>query len=187
MTSRYTDNGDLESKLKIRRYFLERYHRAQPPRVFDACQGEGLIWNAIRREFEVASYLGVDLKPKPGRLKIDSVRFLSQIGWAFDVIDVDVYGEPWKHWDVIQRFAPVGDLTVFLTMGVRNVQNLSHDALLSLGIPFRIPVSMHRVLVPELIRTRIFGTHDRVRVTEVVEIPNGRSNARYFGIRAKIL
>src|ERR1700756_3921286 len=98
-----TDNFNLEAKLELRRYFLRGYHQQDPPNVFDACQGDGVIWATLRGEFKVGFYLPVDLKPKKGTPRVDSVRVLDQEGWTFDVIDVDTYGVPWKHWFAILK------------------------------------------------------------------------------------
>ena len=47
-----TDNANLPAKLALRRYFLNKYHTSQKPLVFDACQGEGVLWETIRRSFK---------------------------------------------------------------------------------------------------------------------------------------
>lgn len=110
-----TDNSHLPEKLALRRHFLRAYHAA-PPRVFDACQGSGILWRALRQEFDVRSYWGVDVQHARGRLKIDSVRVLAQPGWDFDVIDVDTYGSPWRHYFALLPNVTRA-VTVFLTVG----------------------------------------------------------------------
>lgn len=110
-----TDNHDPRQKLQLRRYFLHKYHR-DGANVFDCCQGSGLLWRTLRAEFPVNGYWGVDLKQKKGRLKIDSVRILQQEGWNQDVIDVDTYGSPWKHWMAMMPNVKQ-PTTVFLTIG----------------------------------------------------------------------
>lgn len=122
-----TDNRNLDAKLEVRRHFLRKYH-SQPGavvRVLDCCQGDGLIWDRLRSEFPVASYWGVDVKPKRGRLAVKSERVLAQPGWRQDVIDVDTYGTPWTHWLAMLpnlKRGPflrddVSGVTVFLTLG----------------------------------------------------------------------
>ncbi|HZU48538.1 MAG TPA: hypothetical protein VFA16_15010, partial [Mycobacterium sp.] len=96
MAQTKTDNGNLEAKLGLRRHFLRRYHMENKPMVLDCCQGDGIIWRKLRQEFE-CDYWGVDVKPKRGRLSIDSVRILAQPGWPHDVLDIDTYGSPWRH------------------------------------------------------------------------------------------
>ncbi len=112
-----TDNHDLAAKLELRRYFLRKYHAAGLIDVLDCCQGSGLLWGALRKEFSVTSYWGLDLKPKKGRLKLDSIRVLSQSGWPQNVVDVDTYGTPWKHWNALlpNLSRPT---SVFLTWGM---------------------------------------------------------------------
>lgn len=93
-----TDNKDPAAKLELRRHFLRTYHARGPVHVLDCCQATGFLWRTLRAEFAVTSYWGLDLKPKKGRLQLDSVRVLQQRGWNQNVVDVDTYGSPWKHW-----------------------------------------------------------------------------------------
>ena len=111
-----TDNDNLEAKLELRRHFMRTYHADGLARVFDCCQGSGTIWGRLRREFTVARYWGADQKRRAGRLKIDSARVLEAPGWSDDVLDVDTYGAPWRHWWAILEHGR-GPLTVFLTVG----------------------------------------------------------------------
>jgi ubiquinone/menaquinone biosynthesis C-methylase UbiE len=87
--SKKTDTHDPRAKLDLRRHFLEKYHADGTARVLDCCMGSGFIWREIRKEWPVAEYLGLDAKPKKGRLKIDSARYLEAGGWSHDVIDVE--------------------------------------------------------------------------------------------------
>ncbi|MEP0846051.1 MAG: hypothetical protein HRF50_04420 [Phycisphaerae bacterium] len=137
-----TDNADPAAKLELRREYLRTYHASQPPAVFDCCQGGGLLWRTLRAEFEIGSYWGVDLKPKHGRLKIDSVRILEQPGWSFDVVDVDTYGSPWGHWAALLPHT-MKPLTIFLTWGSAVFRACPSEALDAMGARFR----RHRVAV----------------------------------------
>lgn len=186
-----TDNGDMEAKLALRRYFLGRYHASDDrPNVLDCCQGSGLIWTALRKEFDLAGYWGVDQKPKAGRLRMDSRRILAQSGWPQNVVDIDTYGMPWKHWVAmlpnVQR-----PTTVFLTLGQRTtgtVGAVDKESLASAGLTFRrlkLPAAFHVKLA------QVFPAHCLARaidhgmkITECVEAlsPIAR-NARYFGVR----
>lgn len=186
-----TDNGDLAAKLALRRYFLGRYHCGDDlPRVLDCCQGSGLVWAALGKEFDLAGYWGLDQKPKPGRLKLDSRRVLSQAGWPQNVIDIDTYGLPWKHW--VAMLPNVSrPTTVFLTLGQRvtgTVGNVDGESLASVGLAFRrlkLPKAFHVKLarlfpVYCLARAAEFG----LKIIEAVEATTpGRKNARYFGVR----
>lgn len=110
-----TDNGDFNAKLALRKYFLDKYEHKN---VFDACQGSGKIWSILRKTYAIDQYFGVDVKPKKGRLKVDSFRILNQPGWSFDVIDIDTYGSPWKHFKAVIDFKPSHPITLFLTDGL---------------------------------------------------------------------
>jgi hypothetical protein len=90
------DNKRLAEKIAVRQYFLRKYH-GSAARVFDCCQGAGLVWKKIRQSFDVKSYWGVDLKVRKGRVSMNSVEVLRR-KLVDNVIDVDTYGEPWEHW-----------------------------------------------------------------------------------------
>ncbi|MEN3369967.1 MAG: hypothetical protein V7609_2110 [Verrucomicrobiota bacterium] len=107
--SKKTDNHNPDAKLTLRRHFLNRYHVPivaygdTSIRVLDCCQASGRLWGVLRREFAGVEYWGVDVRPKKGRLKIDSVRILDQPGVTQNVIDIDTYGSPFKHWMALLR------------------------------------------------------------------------------------
>lgn len=110
------DNGNLPAKLKLRRYFMDKYHAGGDANVLDCCQGSAVIWNTLRNEYDLAGYWGIDEKFRAGRIQIDSAKILAQRGWPQNVIDIDTYGTPWKHW---MNMLPHVErqLTVFLTIG----------------------------------------------------------------------
>jgi len=115
MTAKKTDNHNLGAKLALREYFLGKYH-GSGAHVLDCCQGDQVIWSALRKKFRIQTYWGLDKKPKVGRLKLDSVRVLEQPGWTQDVVDIDTYGSPWKHWSAMLPHV-VRPMSVFLTIG----------------------------------------------------------------------
>lgn len=180
-----TDNHNLSAKLDLRRYFLRKYHADKPPSVLDCCQGSGVIWAKLREEFEVASYWGVDLKSKKGRLKIDSVKILSQPGWTQDVVDVDAYASPWKHWAAIQANGQF-PLTVFLTRGSHSLETLDTFEKAAIGLRFEreIPGAFwpKLQLMDMAIRYCVARTCDGIIIREAVEAVSD-GNARYVGVR----
>src|SRR5436190_13053268 len=150
-SSKKTDNHNLPAKLELRRYFLRKYHCIQEnrPDVLDCCQATGRIWRTLF-EFPLAGYWGVDLKPKKGRLSIDSVKILDQPGWTQNVVDVDTYGSPWKHWFALLRNCK-HPVTVFLTIGMVKVGGGNYDRTLlaSAGITFE------RLEIPNSLGARV--------------------------------
>lgn len=180
-----TDNHNLRAKLDLRRHFLRVYH-ADGARVLDCCQGHGVIWSRLRSEFHVRSYLGLDVKPKPGRLLVDSSRFLAAGGWTENVIDIDTYGEPWKHWNAVIdtiRYAT----TIFLTIGSvssghgSNVSGAERKAL-GLG-DLHIPASFTiKMIRPLSMPYHLFGRLDAGQILEIKESMT-EGNARYIGVR----
>jgi len=179
-TSKQTDNKHLIVKLELRRYFLTKY--AEPFRVFDCCQGDGVIWSTLQREFPIENYYGVDLKPKPGRLKIDSLKILQQPGWTDNVIDIDTYGAPWSHWEAVVRHCE-RPLTVFLTWGRLNMTATENALEQKMGIPFDVPSSLSSQLGAEAVRWAFHTNQcNLVEVKEALE-PTYKSRTRYFGAR----
>jgi len=182
-----TDNHNLDAKLDLRRHFLRRYH-ASGANVFDAFQGSGKIWSTLRNEFSVSGYWGVDVKPKRGRLKIDSARVLDQPGWPFDVIDLDAYGLPWKHYRAVLTHGR-RDLTIFLTVGSLTMggSGLSNELRSILGITLNgIPNAVSAKINEGFTKYCLGGCWDiGYQSSECIEALNRGGNARYFGIRLK--
>lgn len=183
-----TDNSRLPEKLALRRYFLRRvFASATSAYVFDACQGSGVLWSALRKEFPVR-YWGVDQKRKAGRLAINSVRVLEQPGWDFDVVDIDTYGSPWKHWlALLPRVRK--RTTVFLTIGVVKIFGGGADtAVLKLaGLNFRtlkLPPSFGGKLADYLLDHVLAEPYRHgLRIEHLAEAEVlGRSNMRYIGV-----
>lgn len=189
---RKTDNSSPAAKLALRRMFLKKYHADDPPDVLDCCQGEGRIWKQLRLDgFEVASYWGVDLKPQRGRLRIDSIKILSQRGWTQNVIDIDTYGSPWKHYlAMLPRVKhPV---TVFLTIGVGGPGRIrvGREELDAMGLPDGVKSMSGAITHPlldhaihcSLTRAYAYGL-EIVEALEVYEPPLSKWRTRYYGVR----
>jgi len=183
-----TDNGNLVAKLELRRHFLRKYHADGKASILDCCQGGGVIWSQLRSEFAVARYWGVDVKPKKGRLGIDSVRILEQPGWMQNVIDVDTYGEPWPHWFAVLRNLSQ-PTTVFLTAGKKNNTTASNQVLGLAGIRFKrakLPLAIRAKLYGRLTDFAMFTIPPSVRIVEAAEAGMGREcDTRYIGIRVE--
>jgi len=184
-----TDNHDLRAKLELRRYFLRKFHADDPPDVLDCCQGGGLLWKQLRKEFMTRSYWGVDLKPKRGRVKLDSVRILQQPGWPQNVVDIDTYGSPWKHWAAMLPNAK-GPITVFLTVGQRitgTVGKVSKGAIEALGLKgmyANLPAGFHPKLAGHVLRYCLaMGCDYGIMLIEVLEAETDNRNVRYIGVR----
>lgn len=181
------ENSHLEVKLLLRRHFLGRYHHTGDRRVFDGFQARGLLWSILRKEFPLTTYWGVDVQEKKGRIKIDSARVLAQPGWRENIIDLDAYGSPWKHW-LGMLSAAERSLTVFLTVGSR--KGIQRRPLMKmekalLEIPFKLPRAIGANLVPLTLNWMLAQACERFDVAEACEaVPS--TTARYFGIRLEL-
>lgn len=181
------DNSDLQAKLDLRRHFLNKYHKDKPPRVLDCCQGDGVIWSTLRREFAIASYWGVDIKRKDGRLKIDSARILSQPGWTQDIIDIDTYGSPWKHYSAIKHTISK-PATVFLTIGQWQMgtdgEILKAINIADLQPPPGISSQLHDFALSYLLTS---GCDSDIIPIEAIEAERHMAgHARYVGVRLDV-
>jgi hypothetical protein len=184
--SKKTDNHDPRAKLLLRRYFLDKYHAEGNADVLDCCQAGGFLWTELRTTHKVARYWGVDLKPKKGRLKIDSERILQQSGWPQNVIDIDTYGSPWKHWVAILKSLPRA-VTVFLTIGNQNSTAMSpnsHGAnVLGMNFPPSTPQSISGVIARKHdVDYALAYALKSAKIIECVEA-SSTGNARYIGVR----
>jgi hypothetical protein len=182
------DNHDPLAKLLLRRYFMHKYHDDGSARVLDCCMGSGFLWREIRKCLPVSEYLGLDLKPKKGRLKIDSARYLEAGGWDHDVIDIDTYGAPWKHWIQVLHHAPC-PVTVFLTNGINRTGGggtLGKEAISAMGLQsLNIPNSIQGHLNQISVSYCLSACYDYGMIPiEAVEAAS-TGNARYFGVRLR--
>lgn len=184
MITKKTDNGNFSGKLDLRRYFLDRYPYCS---VLDCCQGSKNIWKILQEEYRPKKYLGVDIKPKKGRLQVDSARILGQPGWKFDVIDIDTYGSPWVHWQNALTYGQT-DMTIFLTIGLVKVMGgrISKELMHWLGIdsfdpavPPSLAAKLNAISLPYCLgRAEKHNYH----IVEALEAPPAK-NARYIGVR----
>lgn len=177
------DNNNPQAKLDLRRHFLRKYHADGRARVMDCCSGGGLLWHTLRREFVVESYWALDVKPKRGRLSIDSSRVLAQPGWIEDVIDVDTYGFPWTHYGA--ALASVKQpTTFFLTVGNFHLtpSDLIKDALGmgKLRVPKQLLAKLYHTAAPILLSPACHGRPD-LRVIEARQAT--KLTSRYYGLR----
>jgi hypothetical protein len=186
--SKKTDNGFLSSKLSLRHHFLNAYH-PEGCDVLECCQGQGVMWSYLERDHHVRSRVGIDLKPKAGRIPADSARLLAQYGWAQDVVDIDTYGSPWAHFDaVIQHWDT--SVTVFLTWGIimmRGGGTIPQPVRRALGIPdtWTIPPSMTQRVCEQSLSYCLKQASKRFKIIECKESPRG-THARYIGVRLEI-
>lgn len=196
------DNSKLFSKLKLRRHFLNMYHRGDShPRVLDCCQGSGVIWDTLRKEFDIGNYLGVDLKAKTGRLTIDSKKLLTSDTLNYDIIDVDVYGQPWEHYEAALPHIKK-PTTFFLTLGSAGVGYAPISKLVARRVDFfldKLEFQFGKTLIEgQIIPPAIFkkvitlgidyclaeAWRYGLRVINLMESSAGPT-AQYFGVRVE--
>lgn len=179
-----TDNKALAPKLAIRRHLLTTFHAGTIPSVFDACQGGGVLWTRLREEFE-CRYWGVDVKLKKGRVAVESSRVLEQPGWDFDVVDIDTYGAPWKHYAAVCRNL-TKPTTVFLTIGstlwLGAMDTTSLEALGLASLMNKMPKSFRRKVTPLGVDHCVAMCYT-YNVEAVAAWRASAGNATYYGIR----
>lgn len=185
MQGTQTDNKFFGTKIRLRRFYLQKYHQRGPFSVFDTCCGDGHIWRELRKDFPRIEYFGADHVKTA--LKVDSARLCQDPAYAqFDVIDIDTYGSPWSHYfNLLPNIKK--PTTIFLTIGSSGARN-------------NMPNVMRAVLgldqfkyIPTSILARINGTigtdycimHAERFGLAVSDIREGfpKKNARCIGLR----
>jgi hypothetical protein len=140
----------------------------------------------LLKEYSPA-YLGVDVKEKKGRLRIDSEKILAQPGWNYDVIDIDTYGSPWGHWENALRFSG-HDLTIFLTIGMVKVGGgqTSNEVMRWLGfdafspkIPSSLASKCSALAIPYCLARAL---RHNFQIVEALSAERSKS-AEYIGVR----
>lgn len=181
-----TDNHNLRAKLELRRHFLRAARFRRPISVVDCFSGSEVIWSTLAREFKVAEYLALDMKEKRGRLKMDSVRYLQNQAWTHDVVDLDAYGSPWRHFfEVVQRCNSNGrPMVVFLTIGNTLFKGQQKEALEFLGIPFKLPTAIQGQLA-DLVFEHCLAAPlvSGLSIERAAEALNPGGSARYVGLQ----
>jgi len=131
------DNSHFDIKLDIRKKYLNKYGGNA---VLDCCQGDMRLWGELRKEYPNLKYMGVDLKPKRGRHKVDSARLLKIEGIVWDVVDIDTYGNPFDHYQNLCTTLN-HECTVFLTYGtsVGGLTQTSNAQKSMIGLPRKTP------------------------------------------------
>lgn len=177
----------MSAKLLLRRYFVDKYHQDAAPSVMDCCAGDSTIWNILRKEYNIGNYWGLDKKHIRGRHRIDSARVLEIPGWSADIIDIDTYGSPWRHYFAMLSNLQ-GPVTVFLTVGHVSIGGgrACRETLKSIGCTFRTlecPSSLEVFAEKIALSYCLTKTYDYdilIREAQEAVVPG---NARYIGVR----
>ncbi len=187
-----TDNHNLKAKLELRRHFLRAANYGRPISVCDCFSGSEVIWGALAKEFKVGFYLALDVKAKRGRLKLDSFRYLQNQAWSHDVVDLDAYGSPWRHFfEVIKRLSADGaqgltrpTILVFLTIGNTVWNQQQAEALACLGIPFEVPAAIEGQLADLVFDCCLAAPLSAgLCIQEAAEALNPGGSCRYIGLK----
>lgn len=191
MRTKKTDNSNLGSKLALREYFLNKYDKHEL-RVIDCCSGNGILWNNLKNKFTLKIYVPVDMKRISGQLQVDSVRLLSLKPLNYNVVDIDTYGSPWKHWLALLPNI-ILPTTVFLTIGSTSTgpgSTLSKIERMTLKLNFtrlKIPASFMIKLFRKIaVDFMLALARKHCTIIEAIESESG-SNARYIGVRLEPL
>lgn len=185
-----TDNSNLAGKLALRRQYLRRFHAGSVPAVLDCCCADQQLWTLLRAEFP-CKYLGVDKEKKRNQLVMQSERLLQLPRLPYDVIDVDTYGQPWKHWRALLPNL-VKPVTVFLTIGQIRFNGIgavgSEDPWVfeAMGAKFerlKIPASFgYRIAARGVPFCLAWAYKFDLKIESVAEAPRSK-NARYLAVR----
>jgi hypothetical protein len=183
-----TDNHNLKAKLELRRHFLRLPKFERPISVCDCYSGGEVIWGTLAKEFEVGEYLALDVKEKRGRLKLDSFRYLQNQAWNHDVVDLDAYGSPWRHFfEVCKRLKQCTSnvyTLVFLTIGNTIWKQQQSEALDYVGIPEGVPPAIKGQLADFIFDQCLAAPLAAgLRIQECAEALNPGGSCRYIGMQ----
>jgi hypothetical protein len=177
----HVDNSNIESKVALRRYFLDKYHKEGEVNVLDCFAGHGHVWGRLKSEYKLNSYVGLDKKDIKGVLPIDNLRVLSDGQVWYNVVDLDAYGEPWRQWDILLRRIK-SPTTVFLTIGAAHI-GVSKFMRKLAGVPERCPsalcVKMRQTMTGIAFSLPMSYNIDIVEAAEAT----AAMHARYVGFR----
>jgi hypothetical protein len=187
MTQDKQDNHNLEAKLELRRRLLREQKQFDSLSVVDCFSGSEVIWTTLSKEFKIKEYLALDIKPKRGRIQIDSLRYLQNQKWTHNVIDLDAYGSPWAHWfEVLKRGRScIVFLTVFSKPGMLG-RKISKRELELIGAE-----KLYEFIAPMLAKSISATIFDAClseplargfSIKSAYEAKNPGGNVRYFGI-----
>ena len=109
-----TDNSHLDEKVFLR---LESLPKKEVVRVLECFAGDGVIWKAVKQQTkQPIRILRIDEKTdKKGiYLKGNNLKFMMSMDLAaFDIIDLDAYGSPFKQLEILfqQRYKGIVHVT----------------------------------------------------------------------------
>lgn len=114
-----------------------------PINVLDCTAGYGVLWESLKKNFDINSYYPLDKQKRPKALKLDSKRFLKSADLSrFNVIDIDTYGSCFEHYQLLMKNKSCpSNLAIFLTDILVKIcgGNVSNKVLESQGIYFALP------------------------------------------------
>ena len=177
------DNESLATKVALRRWLLGRLGITEAY-VLDTCSGLGKIWDAMAEHVEVRQWTRCDKKPRrDGTLQIEAAEALRRLPLdAFNVVDIDTYGEPWEPYLVLlSRLSR--PTAVFLTEGVLGVNTrVSLPLTRAVGLPDTwnqlVP---HSATLSAYLGSRVLArTHEHARILHArsVLLRNGAGAGR---------
>jgi len=189
-----TDNYNEEVKLEIRRYLIKHIiDSGRKLNVFDACQGDRILWTQLEKEFPLESYFGVDTKSQRGRLTIDSSRIIDKLPEETTFIDIDTWGSPVPHLLALckgkTRYDYVG---VALTIGmitrrgagaipkeIQYLMGLTDNIRIRMKLQGPLTAKLQKYIYPYILYLPTLHDYDIIDIVEAV--PPSRT-ARYFGM-----
>lgn len=181
--ARKTDNVDLDAKLELRSWLLERME-IDRVRVLDTCSGLGHVWRAMASRATIDQWVRCDEKPRqPGVLKITAVESVRRLPLdRFNVIDIDPYGEPWEAYAIALRRL-TQPTAIFLTHGHVGHQAVSIATRAAVGLPATWPIPTTPAVSDWLARQRLASTHRHARILHAARMdPTARVTYYALGL-----
>jgi hypothetical protein len=175
-----TDNRSLNQKIALRKWLLGELAITEA-RVLDVCAGAGHIWSAMADHVHIVQWVRSDIKPRQaGTLRLTALQAVNALDVAaFNVIDIDPYGEPWDAYlALLPRLRQ--PVAMFLTRGRVQFTVSSNAVLAACGIPpgWRVP---HSVRLAEYLDARVLSeTWKHATITHAASVD--LRNVSYYAL-----
>lgn len=152
------------------------------PVVLECFAGQGILWDSVRKETgkEITVH-GIDEKKYVGKINLvgKSERFLEDIDLsAYDVIDLDAYGFPDRHLDILSKKNYTGIIHVtFIQSGMGAIP---HSVLLANGITKKMIKKVKTIFYTQGLSKVLIYMQDKFTFDNVFIHRHGRKNYFYI-------
>lgn len=152
--------------------------------VLDACSGYGLVWSELEKHVTIKRWVRCDIKPRPGQnessmLRLSAIQSMQSMPLEeFNVIDIDMYGDPWEPYFVLLKRLKT-PMVVFLTHGrVVRGADTSNFAKSTAGLPYDWPTPQLPHVVDYIAQRCLEATWLHAEILHAAQVYSAPGQAR---------